>query len=155
MRKSQPTRLTFLNRHDIMDTTEVMIMKKTLYYVSPFVLLPIVFWMIDALEKSEQLSPNVLMLLTFSLLFCSAFLFGGLSPSEKKADFLMILILPLSCFFALFAGLLLDAGCDGLPRFSIHHALNPEYYVAWLPIVMLMTVVTFLASFRPIRIRKS
>jgi ABC-type spermidine/putrescine transport system permease subunit I len=66
-------------------------------------------------------------------------------------DYIITAFIPLSVFLALFVALLFDEGYDGSSRFSLSHALNIEYYRIWLPIAIIMMVVTFVFSFEPIR----
>ena len=63
--------------------------------------------------------------------------------------FLLMIVIPL--LLVLFIALLFDEGCDGMPQFSLHHALNIEYYHSWLPIALAMMAITFVFSFKPIR----
>ena len=130
-------------------------MKKAIYYASPFILFPLIFGIFTLLDEIDLINSNILAVFLFVLFFVTtAFLLGNLSLTNKKFDYLMTGIVPLACFFALFIALFFDEGCDGTPRLSIHHALNMEYYKIWLPIVAIMTVITFVASFKSIRISK-
>ena len=125
-------------------------MKKTAYYLSPFVIVPIIFLIATLLENAEILKPIVPYFM-FVALFLFAVVIGILSPLKAKFDYIMTAIVPLSVFFALFISLLFDDGCDGTPQFSLSHALNIEYYRSWLPIALVMMVITFVFSFKPIR----
>ena len=129
-------------------------MKKALYYAAPFIFFPIGFGVLTWLDSIEIATSGIIMIAACALLLCTSALLGSLSPSERTFDFGMTLTVPLSFFCTLFVALFFDAGCDGAPQLSLDHALNMEYYVAWLPMVILMTTITFLASLRPIRIRK-
>lgn len=125
-------------------------MKKAMYYVSPFVIAPVIYLTLTAFEGMEVLksiAPYVL----FAALFLFSVALGILSPTENKFDYIMTAAVPVSLLSSLFIALLLDEGCDGMPQFSIHHALNIEYYNAWLPIALVMTVITFVVSFKPLR----
>ena len=98
-------------------------MKKTAYYLSPFVIVPIIFLIATLLENAEILKPIVPYFM-FALLFLYAVVIGMLSPLKVKFDCVMAALVPFSVFFALFIALLFDDGCDGMPQFSLHHALN-------------------------------
>ena len=129
-------------------------MKKAIYYASPFILFPIIFGIFTLLDEIDIINSNILAVFLFVLFFVTTAFLGNLSLTNKKFDYLMTGIVPLACFFALFIALFFDEGCDGTPQLSIHHALNMEYYKIWLPIVAIMTVITFVASFKPIRFSK-
>ena len=126
-------------------------MKKIAYYISPFAILPMLFLLSTLLEGVEILKPIVPYFM-IATLFLFAAVIGTLSQSKAKFDYVVSIIVPLSAFFALFISLLFDEGCDGTPQFSISHALNIEYYRVWLPIVLITMVITFVFSFKPIRL---
>ena len=129
------------------------IMKKVIYYLSPFVIIPLIFMMLALLEGAEILK-SIVPYLMFATLFLFSVVIGLLSPIKTKFDYIMTAAVPISVFLSLFVALLFDEGCDGMPQLSLSHALNMEYYKIWLPIVAIMTVITFVASFKPIRISK-
>ena len=128
-------------------------MKKTIYYFSPFVIIPIIFLIATLLESVEILKPTAPFFL-FTALFIFSLAIGVLSPTKTTFDYAITAIIPCSVLLSLFVGLFFDEGCDGKPQLSLSHALNMEYYKIWLPIVAIMTVITFIASFKPIRISK-
>ena len=129
-------------------------MKKVIYYASPFILFPIIFGVFTLLDEIDIINSNILAVFLFVIFFVTTAFLGNLSLTNKKFDYLMTAIVPLACFFALFIALFFDKGCDGTPQLSIDHALNMEYYKVWLPIVAIMMVITFVASFKPIRFSK-
>ena len=129
-------------------------MKKAIYYASPFILFPIIFGIFTLLDEIDIINSNILAVFLFVLFFVTTAFLGNLSLTNKKFDYLMTVIVPISFLLTLFVVLFFDEGCDGTPQLSIHHALNMEYYKIWLPIVAIMTVTTFVASFKPIRISK-
>ena len=124
-------------------------MKKIVYYISPFVIVSIIFLIVPLLESAEILKPIVPYFM-FGALFLFAVVIGIISPSRAKFDYLITIIVPVSVFFALFISLFFDEGCDGTPQLSFSHALNIEYYRSWLPIALVMTVIAFVFSFEPI-----
>ena len=126
-------------------------MKRAAYYIAPFVVFPLLVLLINFLDSIEMQS-NIWMPLTLILFFLFAALMGALSPTEKTFDYLMTLLIPAAFLCTLFVSLYFDEGCDGLPQLSLHHALNMHYYRVWLPYVAIMTGITFIASFKPIRI---
>ena len=125
-------------------------MKKIAYYISPVIIIPIIFLIASLLESAEILKP-VVPYFMFGALFLFAAVLGIISPSRAKFDYLITIIVPVSVFFALFISLFFDEGCDGTPQLSLNHALNIEYYRSWLPIALVMTVIAFVFSFKPIR----
>ena len=126
-------------------------MKKTIYYIAPFVVFPLLVLLINCLD-SMKMQSNIWKPLTLILFFLFAALMGTLSPTERKFDYLMSLLIPAAFLCTLFILLYFDEGCDGLPQFSLHHALNMHYYRVWLPYVAIMTGITFITSFKPIRL---
>ena len=128
-------------------------MKRATYYIAPFVVFPLLVLLINFLDSIEMQS-NIWQALTLVLFFLFAALMGTLSPTEKTFDYLMTLLIPAAFLFTLFVSLYFDEGCDGLPQLSLHHALNMHYYRVWLPYVAIMTGITFIASFNPIRVAK-
>lgn len=126
-------------------------MKKTIYYIAPFAVFPLLVLLINSLDSMEMQS-NIWKPLTLVLFFLFAALMGTLSPTERKFDYLMTLLIPAAFLCTLFVLLYFDEGCDGLPQLSLHHALNMHYYRVWLPYVAIMTGITFITSFKPIRV---
>lgn len=126
-------------------------MKKTIYYIAPFAVFPLLVLLINSLDSMEMQS-NIWKPLTLIFFFLFAALMGTLSPTEKKFDYLMTLLIPAAFLCTLFVLLYFDEGCDGLPQLSLHHALNMHYYRVWLPYVAIMTGITFITSFKPIRV---
>ena len=128
-------------------------MKRATYYIAPFVVFPLLVLLINFLDSMEMQS-NIWQALTLVLFFLFAALMGTLSPTEKTFDYLMTLLIPAAFLCTLFVSLYFDEGCDGLPQLSLHHALNMHYYRVWLPYVAIMTGITFITSFKPIRVAK-
>ena len=120
-------------------------MKKIAYYFSPFVIFTLLFLLATLLDSTE-----ILEFIVFASLFLFAAVLGIISPSRAKFDYLITIIVPVSLFFAEFIVLLFDEGCDGTPQVSLSHALNIEYYRSWLPTVLVVTVIAFVFSFKPI-----
>ena len=120
-------------------------MKKIAYYISPFVIFTILFLLPTLLDSTE-----ILEFIVFASLFLFAAVLRIISPSKTRFDYLITIIVPVSVFFALFILLFFDEGCDGTPQLSLSHALNIAYYRSWLPIALVMTVIAFVFSFKPI-----
>ena len=126
---------------------------KAIYYIAPFVVFPLLFLLINSLDKMGT-NTDTWQALTLMLFFMFSALMGTLSPTEKKFDYLITLLTPTAFLCTLFVFLYFDEGCDGLPQLSLHHALNMHYYRVWLPYVAIMTGITFITSFKPIRVAK-
>ena len=126
-------------------------MKRATYYIAPFVVFLLLVLLINFLDSIEMQS-NIWQALTLVLFFLFAALMGTLSPTDKTFDYLMTLLIPAAFLCTLFVSLYFDEGCDGLPQLSLHHALNMHYYRVWLPYVAIMTGITFITSFKPIRL---
>ena len=125
-------------------------MKKTMRYFSPIVVTPMIFLIATLLENTEASKPIVPFVL-FPALLLLAVAVGILSPLKTRFDYVMTAIVPISVFFSLFICLFFDEGCDGTAQLSLNHALNIEYYRSWLPIALVMMILTFVFSFRTIR----
>ena len=127
-------------------------MKKAIYCATPFVVVPVIFLLFTLLEGINSINSNILVIIAYGVFLLFSALMGSLSSTDKKFDYVMTAIIPTAMFITLFIGLFFDEGCDGSPQLSLNHALNMEYYYAWLPMAVIMTVTTFVASFKPIRI---
>lgn len=125
-------------------------MKKTIYYFSPLIIVPGILLMTTLLESIEILKPIAPFFL-FAAFFMFSFVVGVLSPAKTRFDYAMAVIAPCSVLLSLIIALFLDEGCDGKPQFSLHHALNVEYYKTWLPIVLIMLVIILALSFKPVK----
>ena len=117
-------------------------MKKTVYYFSPFVLSLVLMGIFSIFEIKSSV-PMIICLCIYAVVM------GMFSPARGKFDYLVTALLPLSLILALFICVLCDNGFD----FSLAHALNIEYYLAWLPMYLVTAGLAFVASIRPIRIQ--
>ncbi len=128
--------------------------KKIIYYAAPFVFFFLVFLLVSLLDSTDIIGSGPVFILMCILLLSFPIIIGGFSPSDKKFDYIITAIVPLALLFTLFIFLFFAEGCDGKPRLSISHALNIEYYKTYFPIAAILTVSTFVASFKPIRFIK-
>ena len=123
-------------------------MKKNLYYILPFIVIPILMLPLEVLNNIEviKMSPYILGVV---LMIISA-VFGFLSTTDRLFDYLMIVIMPLSFFCFMFAiGFL---GEDDLGyRFYLYKALQASFQPIALQFYFLMAMTTFLTSFRYLR----
>ena len=126
-------------------------MKKTLYYLSPFIIFPI--WvLLQLLLNNLWRNPFVSYIFIGSLLVFSA-LFGILTPKKEGIDFRIIFLVPLSFFLTMFVGCFFDTGtCSGEPRLDFGDAFRMS--IRFWFIYAFMALITFLASFIKSRIFK-
>ena len=105
----------------------------------------------DFLYKIDliELSPYIL----FASLILTSIIFGNLSPTNKKFDYLMTAIVPLSFFLLMFVVGFLDKN-DLETRFHLYKAFRAAFQPWVLFDCLAMALTTFLASFKPIRIIK-
>ena len=125
-------------------------MKKAIYYLSPMGAILIIFSLVTILENFEVSSSLVPFFTIAALLLFSATI-GLFSPAKTLFDYIITATVPASVFLSLFVGLIFDRGCDGTPQLSLSHATNPGYYLAWLPMALIMAAITFAFSFKPLR----
>ena len=128
-------------------------MKKVLYFLSPFLAFSLIFLLDELLYYIDFINYTFSFPFFITLLFLSSAIIGSLSRANRIFDYLITVTLPISFFFVLFLSLFFQEIYDCV-RFDLHHALNIEYYRAWLPWVLVMTALCFAASFKPIRLSK-
>ena len=126
--------------------------KKYLYYAAPFIILPILMLLCEILENSDLIPMSVYVIVAICILFSAVM--GNLTPTRKMFDYIMTIVMPLSFFCVMFLAGLFAEGCDGSPKLYVHDALDVAFQPIALQIYLMMGVVTFLASFRAIRVVK-
>ena len=125
-------------------------MRKKLYYAIPFVAIPVI---VIAIERF--VTPlNIVAMFVFysgliSLLLFSAII-GYFSPSKRKFDYLLTLIVPLALFCTMFVVGFLDK-TDLETRFHLYKAVKTAFQPVSLQLYLAMTITTFLASFKGFR----
>lgn len=123
-------------------------MKKKLYYITPFVVVPLSLLLCELLDNTNLLPMSAYMLgavlLTFSVIV------GFLSPARRIFDYWITAMMPLSLFCCMFVGGFLDKD-DLEARFHFHEAINAALQPVALVLYVLMATATFLASFRYFR----
>lgn len=118
-------------------------MKKSLLYLLPFIVMPLATDLIEYFDvKSVYIAVGIIILFAVVL--------GSLSPSSKKNDLVMAILVPASLFCSLLAcGFLTTSETYG-------HEIGRAFRVAtqngWLIVYLIVCVVTWAASFKPIRI---
>ena len=127
-------------------------MKKTFYYLSPFIIFPIWVLLSELLLDDLWGIPAVSYIFIGGLLVLSA-LIGGFSPSKKKMDLRITFWVPLSFFLTVFVYAFFDTGtCSGEPRLDLGEAFVIS--IRFWFIYVLMALITFLVSFIKGRIFK-
>lgn len=127
-------------------------MKKKLFYVIPFIVMPLLLLICEALDNANlfHMSPYILsaVLLLFSLTM------GFFSTTPRTFDFLLSAMIPLSLFCCMFVGGFFDK-TDLETRFHLYKAVNAAFQPIALQLYVAMAIAACLASFRPIRNLKS
>ena len=110
-------------------------MKKKLYYVTPFVAVPLLSLLCEVLDNMNLLPMSPYILSAIFLLFSGAMAF--FSPSSKTFDYLLTTIMPLSLFCCMFAAGFLDKS-DLETRFHLYKAVNAAFQPIALQLYFLM-----------------
>jgi hypothetical protein len=123
-------------------------MKKKLYYVTPFVAVPLLLLLCEVLNNMNLLPMSPYILSAILLLFSGAMAF--FSPSSKTFDYLLTLIMPLSLFLCMFVVGFLGESDLGT-RFHLYKAVDAAFQPIALLLYFLMAIVAFLTSFKHFR----
>lgn len=126
-------------------------MKKTFYYLSPFIIVPVWVLFIDLID---QWVLSIIPYIFIGGLFVLSALFGVLTPSQKKMDLRITFFVPLSFFLTMFVGCFFDTGtCSGEPRLDFGDAFRMS--IRFWFIYVLMAFIAFLASYIRITLGKN
>ena len=123
-------------------------MKKKLYYVIPFVSVPLLLLLCELLNNAKLLQMFPYILGTLLLLFSLAM--GFFSTTHRTFDYLLTAIMPISLFCCMFIAGFLDKS-DLETRFHLYKAVNTAFQPIALQLYFLMAIATFLASFKSFR----
>ena len=123
-------------------------MKKKLYYVTPFVAVPLLLLLCEVLDNMNLLPMSPYILSAILLLFSGAMAF--FSPSSKTFDYLLTLIIPLSLFLCMFVFGFFGESDLGT-RFHLYKAVDAAFQPIALLLYFLMAIVAFLTSFKHFR----
>ena len=127
-------------------------MKKRLYYVMPFVVLAIITQLSSYMDRIDLINMN--RYIWMAQLLIVSIVRGNITPTNKKFDYLMTFVVPLSYFCICFMLGFLDRGEFGTPAFSVNDGFETAFQSFFVIRYCVMAVVTFLASFKPIRITR-
>lgn len=123
-------------------------MKKKLYYIAPFIVIPLSVMIYDLLNSIGILEASHFGLIAMCLIISAVI--GFLSSTRKTFDYLMTAIVPFSMFcFAFLLGFLEKSDLE--TRFHLSQAVSIAFPPDFLRIYLLMIIVTFLASFKYFR----
>ena len=123
-------------------------MKKKLYYVIPFIVVPTLMLFCELLDNAELLKMNLYIL--GGVLALSSAVFGFLSPSNKSMDYLLTLIMPLSFFCTMFVCGFLSKSDLG-SRFHIYRAVDVAVQPIALILYFAMAIIASVASLKYFR----
>ena len=123
-------------------------MKKKLYYVIPFVAVPLLLLICDELDNTELFPMTPCTITSLLLIFSVAM--GFFSTTNKTFDYLLTVIMPISLFCFMFVGGFLSLG-DLESRFHLYKAVKAAFQPIALQLYFLMAITTFLASFKHFR----
>ena len=128
-------------------------MKNKLYYVIPFVAVPLLLLICDELDNTK-LFPMTPCTIT-SLLLIFSVVVGFSSTTHRMFDYLLTAIMPISLFCFMFVGGFLSSS-DVYNRFNLYKAVKTAFQPIVLQLYFLMAITTFLASLKRFRnIKKS
>lgn len=123
-------------------------MKNKLYYVIPFVAVPLLLLICDELDNTE-LFPMTPCTIT-SLLLIFSVVVGFSSTTHRMFDYLLVAIMPISLFCFMFVGGFLSLS-DVYNRFNLYKAVKTAFLPIALQLYFLMAITTFFASFKHFR----
>ncbi len=135
----------------IVPLRRILFVKKYFYYITPFILVPTLMLLCEHLQNTNVLS-NLFLYSVIILALLSAIM-GNLSPTNKKFDYLMAVIMPLSLFCLMFIGGFLDKSDLG-SRFQLDRGIKTALQVPALILYGIMGLITFLSSYKGIRVVK-
>ena len=124
-------------------------MKKTIYYVCPFIIVPCSCLLSEFLNKRDVLNMNPYIF--FAELFIISAIIGNLTPTHRRFDYIMTIIMPLSLFISMFIGGFIDETDLG-GRFYMYRAFEVAFQPLALMLYFMMGLTTFFASYKSFRL---
>lgn len=123
-------------------------MKKFLYYIMPFIVTPALMMVCSVFDNWGLLPLSIFLLAVVSII--ASAVFGFFTSTNKKFDYLMTFIMPLSFFFSMYFEGLFSRG-----EMGIWYNIDLAQLLAYQPVAMisypLMAIVTFIASYKGFR----
>ena len=124
-------------------------MKKTIYYICPFIIVPCSCLLSEFLNKRDVLNMNPYIF--FAELFIISAIIGNLTPTHRRFDYIMTIIMPLSLFISMFIGGFIDETDLG-GRFYMYRAFEVAFQPLALMIYFMMGLTAFFASYKSFRL---
>ncbi len=126
-------------------------MKKAMYYIIPFVLIPLVFLLGEFLDNLPFFKMTPLLL--GALLFLVAAVVGNFSSAKGKFDVIIAVIMPAAVFLFMFLAGFLESG-ETIRRFDFQHGFKIAVGNTPWGIYLVVAFAAFLASYKPLRVRQ-
>ena len=125
-------------------------MKRSLYYVLPFIITPLLLFFCEMLDRSGILRMSTAIMCI--VLIFGALLMGSITPTERKVDSFMAVLVPLSLFVVMFLVAFLENG-ESYARFDFAHGWRVASQCILLMLYPVLAVCTLLASYKPLRLK--
>ena len=125
-------------------------MKKILYYLTPFIVIPLVTLIVDFLDEVGLI--NMTPLSFVIILALIGIVIGNLSSASKKFDYIIALLVPIAFFVLMFVLGLFETACDDEPLLSVRIAFETAIQPWAIVNYIIMAVATFFASYKSLRI---
>ena len=125
-------------------------MRRFLYYISPFIMVPAALFLGDFIVRATKISMFYPYFLIVPILL--SFIIGIFTPTRKRFDYFMAVMMPLSLFCFMFIVGYLDE-TDLVERFQLDRAFETALQIGCLIEYCCMTIVVFLSSHQKIRTR--
>ena len=123
-------------------------MKKIIYYILPFIIIPITILLCEHIDNSTTISMSLFGIIAPILL---SFIMGILSPTHNKFDYILTVIMPLSLFCFMFIGGFFDKSDLGT-MFHLDRAFKTALQPTCLIEYCCMAISAFLLSYKKSRI---
>ena len=124
-------------------------MKKALYYLSPFILVPFSAFIMEACDNMKIVKMSAVWF--FGIYIILSAIIGNLTPTKMKFDYIMTALMPLSLFCTMFAAGLLHREDLG-SRFHFDKAFETALQPILLVLYLFMGLVVLGTSFYKIRL---
>lgn len=124
-------------------------MKKILYYLSPFIIIPLLAFFMEVFDNVGFIKMSPLSL--FITFIVVSAIIGNLTPAKTKFDYVMTALMPFALFCTMFVAGFLDK-CDLETRFHFDRAVDAATQAPVVALYLILALTTFLASFKTVRI---
>ena len=124
-------------------------MKKAVYYIIPFISIPLVFLLCELLNNLPFLDMSPLLI--GILLFLTAAVIGNLTSAKGRFDVIIAAIMPMALFLFMFLAGFLECG-ETVARFDFRHGFKIAVENTPWVIYLLVASAAFLASYKPLRV---